>query len=79
MEKAGGPGFVAVELFGSGDPFFGGSADDRPIGKSGEFLSGSYQRSAVAEFKSEAAARAAAAAAPNKRAGGLISAWRRAS
>lgn len=78
MEKSGGPGFVVLEFFGNGDPFFGGSADDRPLGKSGSFLSGSYPRAAVAEFESESAAIAAANAAPNKRDGGLISSFRRA-
>lgn len=65
-------GFVVVEFYGKGDPAFGGSADDRPLGKSGEFLTGCYHRSAVAKFESYDEAMAAGLAAANRREGGNV-------
>ena len=35
--------FIVIEFKG-GDPYFGGSADDRPLGKEGKFLTGCYVR-----------------------------------
>lgn len=65
--------FEVIEFWGKGDPFFGGTADDRPLGKTGSFLTGGYAFSAVATFDTREAAQAAADAAPNRRAGGRIS------
>lgn len=52
--------FVVIEL--SPDP-----SDNRPLGRSGEFLSGTYGQLDVAEFSSREAAEAAASAARNRR------------
>lgn len=67
-----------MEFWGNGDPFFGGSADDRPLGKAGEFLRGVYVWTEVAEFETREAAEAAAAQARNPRAGGKIGVFERA-
>lgn len=64
-------GYEVTEFFGKGDPFFGGSADDRPLGKSGEFLTGVYVLSEIARFETKEEAEAAVAKA-TKRKGGLI-------
>lgn len=45
--------FIVMEFKGKGDPFFGGSADDRPLGKTGKFLSGTYHLDDVAEFETK--------------------------
>ncbi|WP_046867102.1 hypothetical protein [Microvirga massiliensis] len=52
--------FAVTEFFGRGDPFFGGSADDRPLGVSEAFLAGSYQRLVVQRFTTRELAEAAA-------------------
>lgn len=70
--------WIAVEFWGKGDPFFGGSADDRPLGKLGVFLRGTYHRSDVAEFETREAAEAGAERAANPRAGGKIGVFERA-
>lgn len=64
--------FTVIEFRGQGDPYFGGAADDRPLGVTGEFLTGCYRGSSIAEFPSEAAARSAANAATNRREGALL-------
>ena len=71
------PRFIAVEFFGKGDPFFGGTADDRPLLKSGLFAS-HPRREDIAEFPTQDAALEAARRAPNRREGGLLSTWDRA-
>lgn len=70
--------WIAVEFHGKGDPFFGGSADDRPLGKAGEFLRGVYHLSEVAEFETREAAEGAVSRATNRREGGKISVFERA-
>lgn len=70
--------WIAMEFWGKGDPFFGGSADDRPLGKVGEFLRGCYVWSDVAEFGTREAAESAAVAATNRREGGKIGVFERA-
>lgn len=70
------PRFIAVEFFGNGDPFFGGTADDRPLLKSGLFAS-HPRREDIAEFSTQDAALEAAGKAPNRREGGLLSSWDR--
>lgn len=67
--------YTVIEFYGRGDPFFGGNASDRPLGRDGRFIEGSYLRSEVARFETEGAARTAGEAAPNRRQGGLISAF----
>ena len=64
-------GYEVIEFLGKGDPMFGGSADDRPLGKSGEFLRGSYPISSVAQFATRALAEAASERAV-KRAGSKV-------
>lgn len=64
--------FTVCEFFGTGDGFFGGTADDRPLGKGGQFLKGSYLHANVAEFSTRAEALDAASKA-TKRAGGRVS------
>jgi hypothetical protein len=64
-------GYEVIEFHGTGDPWFGGSADDRPLGASGQFLSGVYSWGEVARFSTAAEASAAAEAAP-KRKGGRV-------
>lgn len=54
--------YVIVELSTERD-----IADDRPLGTSGDFLTGCYSQSDVWEFANESAAEAAAARAPNRR------------
>jgi len=66
--------FDVTEFWGTGDPFFGGTADDRPLGKSGAFLTGSWNRSQIANFATANEALAAAAQAPNRRIGATLSA-----
>lgn len=70
--------FICVELFGTGDPFFGGAADDLTLCESGRFArthAGSSERCAFFTTRDEALA--AGRAAPNRREGALISAWTR--
>lgn len=69
--------FIAAEFYGRGDAFFGGKADDRVLDKDGSFRS-ACPRDQVQEFASKAAALAAAELASNRRAGGLLSAFKRA-
>lgn len=71
------PRFIAVEFFGKGDPFFGGTADDRPLLKDGRFAS-HPRREDIAEFPTKDAALEAAQKAPNRREGGFLSSWDRA-
>ena len=68
------PRFIAVEFFGKGDPFFGGTADDRPLLKDGRFASHPRPED-IAEFLTKEAALEAARKAPNRREGGLLSSW----
>lgn len=65
-------GYTVCEFYGTGDPFFGGTASDRPLGVSGEFLSGTYHLSQVAQFADYWDAERAAYAAANRRRGGKI-------
>lgn len=64
--------FICLEFFGSGDPFFGGKADDRPLGSSWSFLRGVHSRSDYAYFNSREAALNAGNAAANRRPGGKL-------
>lgn len=59
--------FTACEFWGRGDPFFGGSADDRDLLVDGSFATGGYHVSQVARFATAEEARAAAEKAPNRR------------
>lgn len=67
--------FRATEFCGNGDPMFGGTADDRPLCKDGSFKRHAAEAD-IAVFATEADALAAAEAAPNKRRGGKIGAYR---
>ncbi|MBR8043389.1 hypothetical protein KDW40_02260 [Burkholderia cenocepacia] len=62
---------TVVEFAGTGDPAFGGSADDRPLGVDGQIKD---RRSSVAtaEFSTIEAAHAAAIAITNRRPGSLL-------
>lgn len=66
---------IIIEFFGRGDPFFGGSADDRTLCADGVFRStGHYRPDQVARFETKAEALEFALGASNLRAGGLVSA-----
>jgi len=64
--------FRAMEFYGTGDPYFGGNAEDRVLGKSGAFLRGFYQRADIAEFPTREEALAAGERATNRRNGGKV-------
>lgn len=64
--------WICLELHGKGDKFFGGSADDRPLGRDGAFLTGSYSRASYGSFPSKAAALRAGERATNRRPKGLL-------
>lgn len=66
--------FVCHEYWGDGDPFFGGSADDRALGQSGLFLTGVTLNHRPAVFISREDAILAGKRAANRREGGMISA-----
>lgn len=67
--------FICAEFHGNGDRMFGGTADDRMLGKDGKFLTGAgWTRRDYARFPSKALALAAGEAASNKRKGSLLSA-----
>jgi hypothetical protein len=61
--------YQAIELSACRNP-----ADDRPLGKSGEFLSGTFGQSDVAEFPSMHAALNAGSQATNARPGCTVEA-----
>ena len=63
---------TVIEFFGTGDAFFGGSNDDRPLGKEGRILSRPYNRDAIAIFPSIDAAHEAAKAITNRRPNSLL-------
>ena len=65
--------YGVVEFYGTGDPYFGGDAEDRSLGWDGEFLVGGHHVSERALFETEQDAQLTAEAARNKRKGGLIS------
>lgn len=71
-------GMNVVEYYGNGDPFFGGNADDRPLGTNGQIIDrGSNEPRAV--FTTIEEAHSAARAIPNRRPGsilGVIPWWR---
>lgn len=65
---------IIMEFFGRGDPFFGGSADDRTLCADGVFRStGHYRPDQVARFETKAEALEFALGASNARPGGIIS------
>ncbi len=62
--------YEVIEFYGTGDPYFGGRADDRPLCIDGQF-SRMYVQHLTAHFASESEAQRAAAKA-DKRTGGRI-------
>ena len=63
----------------TGIPFFGGTADDRPLGINGSILSRPRKRAEVAVFATIEQAHEAAKRIPNRRAGsllGVVPTWR---
>lgn len=65
--------FICLEIHGKGDPFFGGSADDRPLGVNGQFLTTVQTWSTkTALFATKQAAQAAGEKA-SRRAGSILS------
>lgn len=64
--------YIVMEFHGTGDPFFGGSADDRVLGKHGVFLTGVHTRDDYGTFPSKAEALAAAELATNRRPKGKL-------
>ena len=63
-----------IEFFGTGDPGFGGSADDRPLGTHGRIVEGPRWLTGerAARFETIDQAHAAALRIPNLRPGGLL-------
>jgi hypothetical protein len=61
-----------VEFAGSGDPFFGGAADDRPLGRNGCILDRRASPFDVAVFKTIDDAHQAATAIKNRRPDSLL-------
>lgn len=52
--------YGVTEYLGTGDPFFGGTADDRPLCNSGQFMrAGTYRLTDIAWFNTRAEAEAA--------------------
>lgn len=67
--------YICMEFYGDGDPFFGGEADDRPLGINGRFLTtAETYKIMIAEFPDKHAAVKAGGIAMNRRAGSRISA-----
>ncbi len=64
--------WIVMEFKGKGDPYFGGGADDRMLGRNGAFLTGVHSRSDYGSFPSKASALRAAERAINRRSGGLL-------
>ena len=64
--------WIVLEFHGKGDPWFGGAADDRPLGAAGAFLTGCHSRSDYGRFDSKKAALAAGELASNRRPKGLL-------
>lgn len=72
-------GMSVCEFHGDGDPFFGGCADDRPLGKAGEILTRPYRLDEIATFATIEDAHAAVQSIPNRRPGsrlGVMPWWR---
>lgn len=67
--------FIVVEFHGTGDPMFGGAADDRPLGVSGSFENSWGRGATRAHFETRAAAIAAGEAAANRRERGVLGAF----
>lgn len=64
---------IVIEYHGHGDPAFGGSSDDRPLGESGRVFKPSWDSSEkVAEFPTIEAAHQAAQMVPNRRKGSIL-------
>lgn len=64
-------GMTVIEFYGDGDPFFGGTADDRPLGIGGSILDcGSIDPHA--EFATIEDAHGAAKAIKNRRPGSIL-------
>lgn len=64
--------WIVMEFHGKGDPMFGGSGDDRVLGKRGAFLTGVHTRGDYGSFPSKEAALRAADRAVNRRPKGLL-------
>ncbi len=64
--------WIVLEFHGKGDPMFGGTANDRPLGRYGSFLTGVYTTSDYGTFPSKAAALRAGETAINRRPKGLL-------
>lgn len=62
---------IVVEYYGDGDPFFGGSADDRVLGECGSILPRAPNRPAAVFDTIEEAAEAALKI-PNRRPGSIL-------
>lgn len=64
---------IVIEYNGHGDQAFGGSSDDRPLGKSGRVFKRSWDNSEeIAEFPTVEAAHQAAQTIPNRREGSIL-------
>lgn len=63
---------IVIEYSGTGDMAFGGTADDRPLGKDGNILARPYTPDQVATFATIEEAHLAALAIANRREGSLL-------
>jgi len=63
---------TVIEYWGDGDPFFGGQADDRSLGKSGSILPRPTNHADVAVFATIEEAHEAAKKIPNRREGSIL-------
>ena len=64
--------WICMEFHGTGDPYFGGSADDRVLGRNGAFLTGVHSRSDYGSFPSKDSALRAGDRAINRRPKGKL-------
>lgn len=66
--------WICLEFHGTGDRYFGGAADDRPLGADGSFLTKTHSRADYAFFDSKQKALAYGDLAANRRVKGKLSA-----
>ncbi len=63
---------IIIEYAGTGDPYFGGSAEDLPLGKNGDILSKPYREKDVAVFNTLGEAHLAAQSVMNRRTNSIL-------
>jgi hypothetical protein len=63
---------IVIEFCGSGDPFFGGAVEDRPLGLDGKILHRPIDHAKIALFETIEQAHQAAIAIPNRRENSIV-------